>query len=86
MTPFTTDTPDDDDDLDARTRRISHRILDGIEETLADMAQSHAIQAAIARETLAQCSAQHCRHALCRRAKPCRRQPCAVSAAAFQTS
>lgn len=89
MTPYTTQIPRrDHETLDARVRRISDRILDGIEQTLDELAQPDALRAAIQRaaerEMEAQASALLCRHALCRRAQRCRRQPCAVPVAAQQ--
>ncbi len=72
----------DPEDLDARCRRISDRILDGIEQTLDERAQPAELRAAIQRAAEhalhAQAGALLCRHALCRRAKRCRRHPCTV--------
>lgn len=81
MTSHTIDTAHSDDDIDARIRNISDRILDGVEETLDDLAQPHQLHAAIERVVLAQCAAMVCRHARCRRAQRCRRTPCAAPAA-----
>jgi hypothetical protein len=85
MTPHTTETARrDQDDFDARYRRISDGILDGIEQTLDELAQPDGLRAAIQRAAAhaldAQACALRCRHALCRRAKRCRRRPCAVPA------
>jgi hypothetical protein len=74
----------DPEDVDARFRRISDRILDGIEQTLDELAQPDALRAAIQRAAAhaldAEAVALRCRHALCRRVKQCRRRPCAVPA------
>jgi hypothetical protein len=67
-----------DDDLDARTRRIRCRLLDGIEQTLDELAQPRVLRAAIEREVRVHAAALLCRHARCRRAQRCRRDPCAV--------
>lgn len=67
-----------DDDLDARTRRIRCRILDGIEQTLDELAQPQLTRAAIGHAVRVHAAALLCRHARCRRAKRCRRDPCAV--------
>jgi hypothetical protein len=85
MTPPTTETARrDHEDIDARFRRISDRILDGIEQTLDELAQPAELSAAIERAAAhaldAQAVALRCRHALCRRVKRCRRRPCAVPA------
>ena len=81
MTSQSIDTNSHDDDIYTRIRRISDRILDGVEETLDDLAQPHELHAAIERVVLAQCAALLCRHARCRRAQRCRRTPCAAPAA-----
>jgi hypothetical protein len=92
MTPHLTDTARRDDDFDARTRRIRARILDGIEETLDELAQPRALHAATPREEIlsevrravqAQCAALLCRQALCRRTRSCRREPCVVLARVY---
>ena len=71
-----------DDDFDARCMRIRQRLLDGIEETLDELAQpdvTHSLQrAAIARAVQMQVAPLYCRQVLCRRAKRCRRDPCTV--------
>ena len=77
MTPHN-DTARLDDDLDARTRRISGRILDGIEETLDELAQPRLLRAAIETAVQARCAARLCRNATCRRAGSCRRKPCTL--------
>lgn len=84
MTPHTIKTAARDNAIEARERRIRNKILDGIEETLAELAQPRVLRAAIEDEVRAQCAALLCRQALCRRAKRCRRQPCAVQAADFR--
>lgn len=85
--------PDDrhsDDDLDARCRRIRQRLLDGIEETLDELAlQGEPFatqQAAITHAVQAHIAPLCCPQALCRRARRCRTQPCKVPAAADRTS
>ena len=77
MTPHN-DTARRDDDLDARTRRISGRILDGIEETLDELAQPRLLRAAIEHIVRSQTAPLLCHQATCRRAKSCRRKPCTV--------
>lgn len=88
MTEHTIKASARDEDVKARERRIQSRILDGIEETLDELAQpkNHiaVLHAAIAQAVTAQCAALLCRQALCRRAKRCRRQPCMVPAARFE--
>lgn len=86
MTPHSIDTPGHDDDFDARTQRISGKILDGIEETLAELAQPRALHAAIEQIVRSQCAALLCRQAMCRRANRCRRQPCMAPDAGFPAS
>jgi hypothetical protein len=91
MTPHSIDTPRrHHEHLDARYRRLSDRILDGIEQTLDDMAEPARLRAAIqqaAEQALrAQADALLCRHALCRRAKRCRRRPCTVPPAGLRAS
>ncbi len=83
MIPHTIKTAARDDDFAARELRISAKILDGIEETLDELAQPLLLRAAIEDEVQAQCAALVCRQALCRRAKRCRRQPCKVPAASY---
>lgn len=87
MTPHSIEPAARDDDFKARERRIRRKILDGIEETLDELAQPRGLHAAIEPEQIsnearramrAQCAALLCRQALCRRAKRCRRHPCAV--------
>lgn len=94
-TPHTIDTISRDDDFDARTRRIRAKILDGIEETLDELAQPRMLHAAIEREEVlsevrravqAQCAALLCRQALCRRVKRCQRDLCAVPASAYDVA
>ncbi len=85
MTPHTIDTAAHDD-FDARTRRIRDQILDGIEETLDELARPRVRRAVIVSEVQAQCAALLCRQALCRRAKRCRRTPCAVTASGVRGS
>jgi len=87
MSPHSIETPRrDQEDFDARFRRLSERILDGIAQTLDDLAQPDDLRAAIRRAAAhaldARAAALRCRHALCRRAKRCRRRPCAVPALA----
>ena len=86
MPPHTIDPTHGDDAFDARTRRIRDRILDGIEETLAELAQPPALHDAIERAVRARYAALLCRQATCRRAKRCRRQPCTVPAAGVRAS
>jgi hypothetical protein len=92
MTLPTIDTAHPDDDVDARIRRISDRILDGIEETLTELAQPRVLGTAIEgghildearRAVQARYAALLCPQARCRRANRCRRQPCVVPASAF---
>jgi hypothetical protein len=66
------------DDLDDRTRRIRERLLDGIEQTLDELAQPHLTRVAIDHAVRVHTAALLCRRARCRRAKRCRRDPCAV--------
>ena len=68
----------DDEDLDSRTRRIRERLLDGIEQTLDELAQPQLTRAAIDHAVRVHTAALLCRHARCRRAQRCRRDPCAV--------
>jgi hypothetical protein len=89
MTPHSTEPPRrDPEDFDARSRRITDRILDGIEQTLDDLARPAALRAALQRagEQALEAEARvlRCRHALCRRVKQCRRRPCAVPAGPTQ--
>ena len=46
MTPQTTDAAARNDDLKAREQSIHRKILDGIEQTLAEMAQPRLLRAA----------------------------------------
>ena len=82
MASFICNAAPHDGDLDARCQRIRQRLLDGIEETLDELAQSNhqpaAQQAAIADAVWAHVAPLLCRQATCRRAKRCRRNPCAV--------
>ena len=78
MTPHTIKIASRDDDVGARERYIQNRILDGIEETLDELAQPDTRRAAIDRIVQARCAALRCRHATCRRARSCRSQPCRV--------
>ena len=86
MTSHATEAAPRDDDFRARERRIRAKILDGIEETLEELAQPRVLHAAIERAARTHCAALLCRQALCRRAKRCRRKPCAVRAAGFRKS
>ena len=81
MPLHTSDTTYPDDDPNARELRIRRRILDGIEQTLDEIARSDRLRAAAERAALAHYAALLCRHARCRRAGRCRRQPCAVPSA-----
>lgn len=66
------------DDLDERCRNIRNRILDSIDATLDELAQSESQRAAIAETVWAHIAPLLCRQATCRRAKLCRRNPCSV--------
>jgi hypothetical protein len=87
MTPHTINSQRHDrEDPDARYRRISDRILDGIEQTLDELARPARLRAAIDHAVAAHCAPLLCSQALCRRAKRCRRQPCTVPAASLRAS
>ena len=70
--------PRPDDTFDVRARRIGGRILDGIEDTLTELAQPCVQRAAIEHIVKSQTAPLLCRQATCRRAKSCRRKPCKV--------
>ena len=82
MDSVTLDAAPDDDDLDARCARIRQMLLDGIEATLYELAQSTAQEAAIADALWARGAPLRCGQATCRRARRCRGDPCTVSRAA----
>ena len=90
MTPHPIDTAARGDDFEARARRIRGRILDGIEETLDELAQPRVRRAAIDHQVQdilqAHRAASLCRQALCRRAKRCRSEPCKIPTTEFQRS
>ncbi len=86
MTPHTIKPAARDDDSKAREQRIRSRILNGIEETLDELAQPRELRAAIERALQARCAVLLCRQALCRRVKRCRREPCTVPPASFARS
>jgi hypothetical protein len=70
------------DDPEDRCQRLRGKILDGIEDTLDDLAQPEAQRAAITDAMWAHVAPLLCQQAKCRRAKRCRSDPCIVRQAA----